>query len=256
VKAATIPFPRQFGPNANGYDCRGVKIALAEWYGSANGMGLKTNTFGKPAQFLLEAFKGGHGLLTDAVYTLQAHQALQPYFTSQAASLMVKEYDILTAENQRAAYVNALQWFIFHHQIVSYAETRPIPLYLPAFELQETIFTDCSGMVTLAAKWAGVPDPNGYGFDGYGNTGSLYAHCKHVPEGSAAPGDLVWFGRPGETYGQHAIGIVAKVPGGDFDVASNGFVGDPIGHTYSSVSDTLAAEGYTEAVFLRFLPVP
>ena len=59
-----------------------------------------------------------------------------------------------------------------------YAQVRPIaPLGVPP---NEGGTTDCSGHATCAYFWAGAPDPNHRGFDGYGYTGTLVENPKVV----------------------------------------------------------------------------
>lgn len=71
-----------------------------------------------------------------------------------------------------------------------YQEVRPMPSSL----LDNPCITDCSGFSTLVYKMAGVPDPNGFGYNGQGNTGSLEANG--VPTTSPQPGDLCFWSSP------------------------------------------------------------
>ena len=106
---------------------------------------------------------------------------------------------------------------------ITYAEVRPIPVNLPKFHLPFT--TDCSGFVTMMAKWSGNPDPNGNDFDGQGYTGTMMSHLPHIALHQTLRGDLVVFGAyPG-------LHVVALLDGGNHDsnppVASHGGPGDP-----------------------------
>jgi hypothetical protein len=60
---------------------------------------------------------------------------------------------------------------------------------------------DCSSSVTIIYHAAGLRDPNGRGYDGYGYTGTLLAHGRHVTRNRIQPLDLVFYGsssaRPG-----------------------------------------------------------
>lgn len=51
---------------------------------------------------------------------------------------------------------------------------------------------DCSSFFTLCYKAAGLPDPNGKGYNGIGNTDSLIANMKKTS--SPQPGDAAFFG--------------------------------------------------------------
>jgi len=86
---------------------------------------------------------------------------------------------------------NAL-WGVANTVQIHYRQSRPIdghgsPRKLP-------LYTDCSGFATDCYEWAGAPDPNGRGFDGYGYTGTMLQACRHIAKAEALPGDLVVYG--------------------------------------------------------------
>lgn len=86
--------------------------------------------------------------------------------------------------------------------------------------------TDCSGFVTMCAKAAGAPDPNGLGYDGQGYTGDLLSHLEPAIERKHTwRGDLVVFGAG---TGDH---VVVLLEGGshveDPQCASHGSTADP-----------------------------
>src|SRR6516164_2846251 len=90
-------------------------------------------------------------------------------------------------------YMEVLNYILAHPQNWRYDEIRPIPVWLP-YKTTEVIVTDCSGAVTLAAKWAGATDPNGNHFNGYGYTGTILDHCTNISRLMLRPSDLVVFG--------------------------------------------------------------
>jgi len=262
MKTATIPFPRQFGPGAEGIDVTAVKRAMKNWavhYSDPKWtLGSKITTtrqFGDVAQRTLTEFKRRHKLLADPIYTDQAHEKLHGFFDAYGASLMNKAYVALAKQKLRDSYVRALSWGVIHHGQFRYAEVRPIPESLPPFT-SGSIVTDCSGWVTLAAKWTpGCPDPNGLNFDGAGNTGTLMAHGKPITAAQVRPGDLVIY-RAGsrDGYGHHAAAVV-EVLNGDFRIVSNGHGGDPGYYLNSAMAHEQAVDfGAYEAVFRSFLP--
>src|SRR6266699_1443402 len=71
----------------------------------------------------------------------------------------------------RTDMVSQADWAINNAPSISYQEARPMPIHIPVHHLPFT--TDCSGFVTMMAKWGGAPDPNGLGYDGYGFTVTL-----------------------------------------------------------------------------------
>lgn len=131
-------------------------------------------------------------------------------------------HPVKPAASHRTAFLSWVRWGVKHADAIHYSEVRPIPVHLQPGTLPFT--TDCSGYVTLMAKWAGCSDPNGRGFDGAGFTGTLLEHCHHITEEQARPGDLIVFG---PYPGHHVVTIVAKIPDGDFRTVSHGREGDP-----------------------------
>lgn len=132
----------------------------------------------------------------------------------------------------RQGMVSACEWAIAHRTRIHYGQIRPIPVNLTPFSLPFT--TDCSGFVTLMAKWSGNPDPNGNGFDGQGYTGTMLTHLLHIPLGNTWRGDLVVLGAyPG-------LHVVALLQGGSQDadpaVASHGSGVGPERYSLSEVA--------------------
>jgi hypothetical protein len=100
----------------------------------------------------------------------------------------------------RRELVSLGYWAHDHRDQIYYAEVRPIPVHLPKHHLPFT--TDCSGIITMFARWAGVPvDPNGENYSGSGYTGTLL-HLPHIPLKKTWRGDIAILG-PGT--GSHAV---------------------------------------------------
>jgi hypothetical protein len=98
-----------------------------------------------------------------------------------------------------------------------------MPIHIPRRHLP--FETDCSGFVTMMAKWGGAPDPNGRGYDGYGFTGTLLDHLHYVDKQHARRGDLVVYG---DGTGEHVVMLLQNV--GEHDnpfVVSHGEEGGP-----------------------------
>jgi hypothetical protein len=136
-----------------------------------------------------------------------------------------------TVMQTRQSMVNDCTWAIVHNSEIFYAQVRPIPVGLAKFALPFT--TDCSGFVTLMAKWSGNPDPNGNGFDGQGYTGTMLSNLPHIALNKTWRGDLAVFGAfPG-------LHVVTLLAGGsqmsDPPVASHGGAGDPSRYPLSEV---------------------
>lgn len=154
---------------------------------------------------------------------------------------------MLTTGEIRNRMVSHAQWAIEHADSIHYAEIRPIPIHVPVHHLPFT--TDCSGLVTMIAKWAGAPDPNGARYDGSGYTGTLLSHLPLIERHYAKRGDLVVFG--GGT-GEHVVMLLQDVAGQpDPLVVSHGGEGEPARYVLGTET-SFFIEG-TQKRFLRTL---
>lgn len=129
--------------------------------------------FGPRTEEAVVAFQRVNGLAVDGIVGPQTWAKL----------------DAMTPSGLPAAIRGEAFWGLAHEAEIHYAQLRPIdgltsPRKLP-------LSTDCSGFVTLCYKWAGAPDPNGRGYDGYGYTGTLLEHMRQVSQAQARAGDLV-----------------------------------------------------------------
>ena len=78
-----------------------------------------------------------------------------------------------------------------------YEEIRP--LLMPPV-LGHGVMADCSYGVTILCHWAGLPDPTGFNYNGYGNSVSIFHHLPHVAVKDAKVGDILLFGPEGEWH--------------------------------------------------------
>jgi len=81
-----------------------------------------------------------------------------------------------------------------HRDAIHYSQQRPMRgMYCPP---GLNAYMDCSEGVTNAYKCAGLPDPNGYGYNGTGNTSTLLAHGQRVGLSDLRIGDLILYANP------------------------------------------------------------
>lgn len=111
-----------------------------------------------------------------------------------------------------------------HEPQVHYAQVRPmrnVHLAKPVYPMT----MDCSEAVTCLCKWAGLKDPNGFGYNGKGYTGTLLDHLPHYFDpANANVGALVVFG-PGT--GEH-VAMVLEPDHRNPLLFSHGFEGGPL----------------------------
>lgn len=156
--------------------------------------------------------------------------------------------DLNEVNHHRYLLVTYANWCCHHKSGINYAETRPIPLNTKVWSHDFT--TDCSGFVTLMAKWAGIPDPNGLNYDGQGFTGTLLSHLPHIPLNQTWKGDLVvWGSAPGLHVAMLLEGGVRV--GNNPHVASHGTQGGPFRLTLDEESAYHRGQPRT---FLRIIP--
>lgn len=96
-----------------------------------------------------------------------------------------------SAEANRAAIADYCERCIANEPAWHYSQARAMT-HLGASPESSSEYADCSGHSTSAYYWAGAPDPNGRGYDGYGYTGTLIDNPR-----ASAPwkvGDLALYG--------------------------------------------------------------
>jgi cell wall-associated NlpC family hydrolase len=95
---------------------------------------------------------------------------------------------------QAQAIVQAAQRALSQKSRYTYRQYRPMASSL--FDAFAYNHTDCSAFVTLCYKAGGAPDPNGFGYNGSGFTGTLWAHGNYIGKNisDGQPGDLAFFG--------------------------------------------------------------
>jgi hypothetical protein len=130
---------------------------------------------------------------------------------------------------QREHLAKLMDLLVAHRAKIHYRQLRPMATAKIHHELMlRTILNtsglsmDCSESVTLLCRLAGLRDPNGRGYDGYGYTGTLLQHLgEHAYPPSKAKvagiGALVVFG--GGT-GEHVC--MVRNPGEDPVLFSHG----------------------------------
>lgn len=143
-----------------------------------------------------------------------------------------------TTDAQRAHLHDLMRLLLAHEPLVSYPvhDVRGV-LDAQTFALTESgmrrrlslgshIMADCSEMVTLLCRWAGLHDPNGLAYAHAGYTGTMLAHLPHYTNArQARVGALAVFG-PGT--GDHvAMVLEADYAHGDPLLFSHGFEGGP-----------------------------
>jgi cell wall-associated NlpC family hydrolase len=192
--AKIIPFRRSLKRGSVGKDVVAVKRALS----AAGYLKWTTRwslTFGLFTVRALKRFQSQHGLAADGVYGKLTHAKLAHWFDAWSAILYAHGPVIRrTASDKRQVIVAAAllgyrnRYSIHYTQGPSRMQGVRHHLKPPQFPNYE----DCSSFATWCYYAAGVRDPNGLGYNGYGYTGTLGAHGHRVS--NPQPGDLCLYG--------------------------------------------------------------
>jgi hypothetical protein len=122
----------------------------------------------------------------------------------------------------RQAIVSHALWGVANSGAISYAQIRPMENLYRVHRLPWSC--DCSEFVTTIYKWAGAPDPNGFGYNGLGYTGTMLDNGISVPRYEAQLGDaVIW----GFSPGHHTAVIVDVSNPSDPMLVSMGSDRDP-----------------------------
>lgn len=162
----------------------------------------------------------------------------------------LRGFGISKATRQRALLVAYALWSYENGGELHYAEIRPMENMNNLKALPDT--EDCSTFVTRAYKFAGLPDPNGFGFNGLGYTGTMLDHGTTIPLSQAKAGDVViwgWF------PGHHTAILVedGTANGGDPTIVSQGGEVGPQKELLSNESAAQASWGVTNYVIKRYI---
>jgi hypothetical protein len=167
---------------------------------------------------------------------------LPPDFISRRHA---RGFGVTEAERQRVSLVSYARWCCQNSANIHYAQVRPMDhLHRPKL-LPWT--TDCSEFVTSLYSWVGAPDPNGFGYNGYGYTGSMLYSGQTIAMYQCKPGDVVIWGY---FPGHHTAMIVDMSNSSDPIIASHGSERGPLWMRYSF---EWAAQGYAHATFKRYI---
>ena len=196
------PLPRELHRGMSGIDVLMVKRALARAKYRKWGYSF-TKSFGDALVHDIKRFQKDHGLKVDGVYGEATHKKLAPYFDAYGANEMVKLWrtvaqespiDIAVKTNITAhnyASQNAYTQGYARMHIVR-DRIKPLASLIAFFKRNRILYEDCSSFQTGAAYVAGMPDPNGFYYNGQGYTGTLAVKGQRV--WPPKKGDLVFYG--------------------------------------------------------------
>ena len=98
----------------------------------------------------------------------------------------------MTPEQARRKLEYWCHWYVDHKDKIFYELARPFPLgaHLPQYN-------DCSATFTNLYYLAGLVDPNGFNFSGYGNTASLMMNGQEIDRDLRVGDAVIYFNGKG-----------------------------------------------------------
>lgn len=147
-----------------------------------------TSHFRRATQLQVMRFQKRHGLTVDGIIGPRTYLAMSHLFDAYSKWLLAHT---VLADTRPQRIVRLAMRGVADAASIHYAQTRPYPSYY-----HTPMTTDCSGFATLIYKTSGCPDPNAFGYNGYGYTGTMLNHGRAVSPGSPRVGDLIFYGRP------------------------------------------------------------
>lgn len=121
----------------------------------------------------------------------------------------------MATTDQRQHMTAIMDFLVANAKHIGYAQVRPMKTFDPLLYQQNAvsmfndhpsedklIFPDCSEMVTLICRWAGLRDPSGptFDYDGFGNSATMFDYLGHYENAwGAGVGALVTFGEGEQT---------------------------------------------------------
>jgi hypothetical protein len=190
--------PQQRGPDKNPY-LMGLKRSISRWDDAVLPWAQFDSVYNQKLEGALKVFKNAHGILTPKYeWGATAHLALENALLNRgdtkphqaaidvvALMLMQDGYDIVhpphvptalqKVQDAISSYLIACEQNAYR---IHYLQERPCRSF--GVDPTHGFYGDCSELCMAALYWARhvtgihVPDPAGYGFEGYGNSVSLY----------------------------------------------------------------------------------
>jgi hypothetical protein len=156
-----------------------------------------TGRYGTKTVHQVNEFKHAHGIREEHGYGPKAHAALWRDFGSAARTLYGQAAANIAHHHMVHHVVGAAIYGWNERAYMHYTQDgRRMQDFGPPPNVPN--WTDCSGFATWCYKSGGAPDPNGFGYNGYGFTGTQLLHGTRISQPTLAC--LVFYGTPTVTH--------------------------------------------------------
>lgn len=194
-----VPHPRDLRRGMRGLDVLALQRALGttpfrRWGGN-------TGLFGAPLEKQVKLLQEAHRLDADGVYGPRTHTVLAPSYDAYGIRLLNLVHVRTPAQVRLATLLTAAMILYNRRSVVHYTQgsTRMqiVRRRLKLRDLQTvaSLWEDCSSSTTGIYYVAGLQDPNGLGYNGFGFTGTQVVHGVEHAASSAPRGALIFYGR-------------------------------------------------------------
>lgn len=185
-----IPLARHLSMGLKGRDVTAVQYALRN---AGYREGKPSGRYGRATKHQVGDFKEHHNINKENGYGAKTHAALWPSFGIRARRLYRKAADNIAENHVLHNTIAAGMLGYEERDVVHYTQDgRRMTDFAPPPNVPN--WTDCSGYDTWTFKSGHAPDPNGFGYNGYGYTGTMLENGRQIA--SPVPGCLVFYGHP------------------------------------------------------------
>lgn len=185
-----IPLARHLSMGMKGRDVTAVQYALRH---AGVREGKPTGRYGKATKHQVGEFKRHAGIKDENGYGTHTHKHLWPEFGIRARRLY-REAANNIGKSQVVHDVVAAGMLGYEERAYIHYTQGPDRMkdFAPPPNVPND--TDCSAFDTWCYKSGGAPDPNGFGYNGYGFTGTMLEHGTQIA--TPVVGCLVFYGHP------------------------------------------------------------
>lgn len=197
-----LPCPRTFGRNDTGDDVWSVQYALRKWGHDRRPAKEKdvrryapTGHFALPTVNQVKHFQDLHNVPQSGVVGDRTWRLLTEFMDGPAVVHANKAFKHFHPDTTRDLIVRAARDGYANRSRIHYVQVRPMVWHHFHVRHADQLYAeDCSSFATWCFFAAGAQDPNGFSYNGAGNTSSLRAHGKRT--NFPRPGDLAHYADP------------------------------------------------------------
>jgi len=204
LTATSVPFRRNLRvkrPRMKGGDVAAVTRRLHQ---INIRKGFRVRSYYKPVAAQVKEYQHKKGLQADGIYGPVTHKHLSAGFDAKSRQLYKQGWSQALSTRQKMVKAAMHGYYVRDYMHYTQAAwTYWSSPYGRMYGVRHKVgftgiprYEDCSSFATWVYWVSGKADPNGFGYNGYGFTGTLQAHGTKILWSNVKPGDLVFYGYP------------------------------------------------------------